>query len=102
MGALVELTACLPVYRTYIRNFESVRRTANISTDADLARSRTSDIHIGDPAFDFLRRILLLDPPAYAKELRPEYLRFVMRWQQFSGPVMAKGLEDTAFTCTTA
>ena len=98
MGALVELTACLPVYRTYIRDFEvSARDRGYLERTLDLARSRTSDINIGDPAFDFLRRVVFLDPPAYARELRPEYLRFVMRWQQFTGPVMAKGLEDTAF-----
>ncbi len=98
MGALVELTACLPVYRTYIRDFNvSARDRGYLERTLDLARSRTSDIHIGDPAFDFLRRVVFLDPPAYARELQPEYLRFVMRWQQFTGPVMAKGLEDTAF-----
>jgi (1->4)-alpha-D-glucan 1-alpha-D-glucosylmutase len=62
-----------------------------------LARRRTSDRQIGTSAFDFLRRVLFLEPALYAQDLRDEYLRFVMRWQQFTGPVMAKGLEDTAY-----
>jgi (1->4)-alpha-D-glucan 1-alpha-D-glucosylmutase len=98
MAVLVELTACLPVYRTYIRNSEvSACDRAYLERTLDLARQRTTDAHIGKPAFDFLRRVLFLEPPPYAQDLRPEYLRFVMRWQQFSGPVMAKGLEDTAY-----
>jgi (1->4)-alpha-D-glucan 1-alpha-D-glucosylmutase len=98
MAALVELTACLPVYRTYIRNFEvSASDRTYLERTLVLARKRTTDVQIGDPAFAFLRRVLFLEPPEYAQELRPEYLRFVMRWQQFSGPVMAKGLEDTAY-----
>ena len=98
MGALVEVTACLPVYRTYIRNFEiSARDRIYLERTLELARRRTSDVQIGDPAFEFLRRVLFFEPPPYAQDLRPEYLRFVMRWQQFTGPVMAKGLEDTAY-----
>src|SRR5262249_51858217 len=33
----------------------------------------------------------------YLPQHKPKYLDFVLRWQQFTGPVMAKGLEDTAF-----
>ena len=61
-----------------------------------LARRRTSRQTVSDAAFDFLRSVLLVEPPYYIEDRRPEWLAFVMRWQQFSGPVMAKGLEDTA------
>ena len=48
--------------------------------------------------FDFLHRVLTLDFPSGAS---PEICRawglFVMRWQQISGPVMAKGVEDSTF-----
>ena len=95
---LVEVTACLPVYRTYIRGFAISERDRHyLERTLDLARRRTTEVRIGSPAFAFLRRVLLLDPAPYAAELRAEYLRFVTRWQQFTGPVMAKGLEDTAF-----
>ncbi|MFC2073000.1 malto-oligosyltrehalose synthase, partial [Chloroflexota bacterium] len=44
-----------------------------------------------------LQRVLMLDFPASLnQEDKNEWLRFVMRWQQFTGAVMAKGFEDTA------
>ena len=95
--ALVEVTACLPVYRTYIDTFEvSARDRSYIEHTLSLARRRTSVEIVNDAAFDFLRAVLLLDPPYYLEERKAEWLDFVMRWQQFTGPVMAKGLEDTA------
>ncbi|HUX43225.1 MAG TPA: malto-oligosyltrehalose synthase [Terracidiphilus sp.] len=95
--AMVEVSARLSVYRTYIRNAQVSRRDSVYLKQAlDLARETTADSDIGDPAFRFLRRVLFLEPSALSAELHAEYLRFVMRWQQFTGPVMAKGLEDTA------
>jgi (1->4)-alpha-D-glucan 1-alpha-D-glucosylmutase len=48
-------------------------------------------------ALDFLRRVLLLETPSYlAEDARQDWLRFTIRWQQFSGPIAAKGVEDTA------
>ena len=44
----------------------------------------------------FLRRFLLLDFPDYVSdEEKRGWLLFVMRFQQFTGPLMAKGVEDT-------
>ena len=95
--ALVEVTACLPVYRTYTHCADPAPRDrACIEATLDLARRRTSPDRIGDATFDFLRAVLLVNPPYYLEERRQEWLNFVMRWQQFSGPVMAKGVEDTA------
>lgn len=95
--AFVEVTACLPVYRTYIRSFNiSDRDRGYLEWTLNAARGRTSREAIGDAAFDFLRRVLLLDPPPYAVAQRKAWLRFILQWQQFTGPVMAKGLEDTA------
>ncbi|MBC7323762.1 MAG: malto-oligosyltrehalose synthase, partial [Moorella sp. (in: Bacteria)] len=93
--ALVTVTACLPVYRTYIRDFTVAARDRmyleRAVAEAVLRRPAAG------PAVAFLRRVLLLDFPDYLPaELRPAWLRFVMRWQQFTGPVMAKGFEDTA------
>ena len=94
---LVEVTACLPIYRTYIHNFQvSQADRGYIQRTLDLARRRTVPEDISDLAFDFLRSVLLLEPPYYLEDRRKEWLNFVMRWQQFTGPVMAKGLEDTA------
>jgi (1->4)-alpha-D-glucan 1-alpha-D-glucosylmutase len=88
--AFVSVTACMPVYRTYIRD--------DRISDADRAYIENAITAAGKGgAFDFLRRVLLLEPSWYIQHRKPDCLDFVMRWQQFTGPVMAKGLEDTAF-----
>ncbi|HLI82739.1 MAG TPA: malto-oligosyltrehalose synthase [Bryobacteraceae bacterium] len=97
VDVLVEVSACLPVYRTYIDSSTvSERDRGYIERTLDLARRRTSMDRIGDATFAFLRSVLLLEPPYYLENERQDWLQFVMRWQQFTGPVMAKGLEDTA------
>lgn len=88
--AIAELTAHLPVYRTYI-TLESVPDVARtlVQHALDWTRSRTAD----QAVCDFLSRVLLLDG---TPSQRTGWFEFVARWQQFSGPVMAKGFEDTA------
>ena len=88
--AFVSVTAALPVYRTYIRE-GSISETDRAHIEDAIA------VAGGGPAFDFLRRVLLMNPAWYLQNRKPDYLDFVMRWQQFTGPVMAKGLEDTSF-----
>jgi (1->4)-alpha-D-glucan 1-alpha-D-glucosylmutase len=88
--AFVSVTAALPVYRTYIRE-GSISETDRARIEDAIAVSGNG------PAFDFLRRVLLVNPAWYLQNRKPDYLDFVMRWQQFTGPVMAKGLEDTTF-----
>jgi (1->4)-alpha-D-glucan 1-alpha-D-glucosylmutase len=94
--AIREVTACLPVYRTYTRSFRlAPRDRATISTAIEAARVRNGSLSA--PALDCLRRVLLLEIPRdLAPERRSEWLDFVLRWQQLSGPAMAKGMEDTA------
>jgi (1->4)-alpha-D-glucan 1-alpha-D-glucosylmutase len=95
--ALIEVTACLPVYRTYVRDLtlgDSDR--AYLERALEEAQRRTVEERAGPPAFAFLRRVLLLDVPGHAPERGEPWLRFVMRWQQFTGAAMAKGFEDTA------
>jgi (1->4)-alpha-D-glucan 1-alpha-D-glucosylmutase len=91
-----EVIAHLPIYRTYISSFEvSPQDRGYIEQAIEAVQTRHPSL---DPtALDFVRRVLLLDfPPSLAAELRGDWLRFVMRWQQFTVPIMAKGLEDTA------
>ncbi|HWQ55364.1 MAG TPA: malto-oligosyltrehalose synthase [Bryobacteraceae bacterium] len=95
--ALIEVTACLPVYRTYVREFDiSEADRGYIERTIRVARERTAVDSVGAEAFDFLRRVLLLEPRHYTEDQKPQWLAWVLRWQQFTGPVMAKGLEDTA------
>ena len=94
--ALVEVTACLEPYRTYIRGFEiKPQEKAPIEKALKEAQSRNPNT---DPAcFRFVREVLLLLPgPHLLPEQRESRLAFVMAWQQFTGPITAKGVEDSA------
>jgi (1->4)-alpha-D-glucan 1-alpha-D-glucosylmutase len=93
--ALLETIANLPVYRTYIRSFDVNDTEARyIETAIAAARQRNPDLNAA--CFEFLRQILLLQPgPQLFPEQREARLAFVMRWQQFTGPLMAKGFEDS-------
>lgn len=94
--ALAEVTACLTVYRTYVRGRRVAARDRDYIERA-IEEARRRNPSLGRAALDFLGRVLLLRLGlAPGPEQRRDWLRFVMRWQQFTGPVMAKGLEDTA------
>lgn len=94
--ALAEVTAYLPVYRTYIRSRQvSSADRRRIDRTVDQAAHRSPEL--SQAVFDFLRQVLLLEPlPHLSASQLDSRLCFVMRWQQFTGPIMAKGLEDTA------
>jgi (1->4)-alpha-D-glucan 1-alpha-D-glucosylmutase len=93
--ALIETTAHFSVYRTYIRNLEvSAQDEQRIEQALRNAQARTPQL----PArsFDFLRDVLLLlNRPHLLSGQREARLAFTMRWQQFTGPIMAKAFEDT-------
>ena len=93
---LVETTACLEPYRTYVRGFDvkPQDRTAILNA-LNEAKRRNPSI---EPAyFSFLQEVLLLEPgPHLLPEQRESRLLFVMTWQQFTGPITAKGVEDSA------
>jgi (1->4)-alpha-D-glucan 1-alpha-D-glucosylmutase len=96
IDALIEVTACLSVYRTYIRNMDLPgQATKYIEEAIALARARAT--HLKSAYFNFVREVLLiLNPPHVLADQREARLAFVVRWQQFTGPIVAKGLEDTA------
>ena len=89
---LREVVACFPVYRTYVRaetGEVSTTDEAYVAEAITTATERRPDIDAR--LFEFLRDLLLLRVPG---ELESE---LAMRFQQLTGPVMAKGVEDTAF-----
>lgn len=90
--AFEELTACLTVYRTYINASGIAPRDRQYLRETLLAARRRMPPASG-PLFEFLSRLFLMRS---APEQREHWLRFLMSWQQFTGSVMAKGLEDTA------
>ncbi len=93
--ALIETTACLAIYRTYIRSMEVPGEAKRyIASAVEAARSRNPRLDAA--CLDFVRDVLLLKDSGHLfAEQREARLAFVMRWQQFTGPIVAKGLEDT-------
>ena len=92
--ALTEVLAVFPVYRTYISQVAvSENDRKYILAAVDRARANFPALLHG---FTFVRRFLLLDFPDYvSEEEKRDWLHFAMRFQQLTGPVMAKGVEDT-------
>jgi (1->4)-alpha-D-glucan 1-alpha-D-glucosylmutase len=97
-NAVREVMACFPVYRTYASDdgVFSPEDEKNVLRAISAARRRNPSTE--KAVFDFLRAVLLLRlPEGLTDEQREAHFRFVRKFQQCSGPVMAKGLEDTAF-----
>jgi (1->4)-alpha-D-glucan 1-alpha-D-glucosylmutase len=94
--ALAEVVACFPVYRTYIVDAPSAQDRRYIEWAVAQARRRG---HAADATiFEFVRRMLLAETPEDASpELKARIRSFAMKMQQFTAPVTAKGIEDTAF-----
>jgi (1->4)-alpha-D-glucan 1-alpha-D-glucosylmutase len=95
--ALQEVIAAFPVYRTYIRDFDvHPADRAVIDHAIRVARRRTPTMNV--TVYDFVRDTLLLrELPGTDEAYRQAQLEFVMKFQQVTGPVTAKGVEDTAF-----
>ncbi|HTS69812.1 MAG TPA: malto-oligosyltrehalose synthase [Terriglobia bacterium] len=94
--ALAETTACFPVYRTYIRGF-SLSPDERHYVEMALEAARRRNPRLGSNCFDFVGEVLLLREKGHVTpEQREARLAFIMRWQQFTGPIMAKGFEDSA------
>lgn len=97
-NAVREVMACFPVYRTYASDegILSAEDEKNVLRAVSAARRRNPSTE--KAVFDFLRAVLLLRlPEGISEEQREAHCRFVQKFQQCSGPVMAKGLEDTSF-----
>jgi (1->4)-alpha-D-glucan 1-alpha-D-glucosylmutase len=97
-NALVETLAAFPVYRTYVRS-DGVRESGDERhVKVAVARAKRRCPDESPTVFDFLEDMLLLRArEPVPDEERAAQVRFAMRFQQLSGPVMAKGVEDTAF-----
>ena len=93
--ALFETTAHVPIYRTYTRNLEVAPEDAKVIEQA-IEEARTRKFYLQPVHFDFIRDVLLVkNQPHLLPDQREARLNFVMRWQQFTGPIMAKAYEDT-------
>jgi (1->4)-alpha-D-glucan 1-alpha-D-glucosylmutase len=92
LRAIREVVACFPVYRTYIVPAREEitgedERYVNAATEA----SKKNRPEVDPDLFNFIRDLLLLRVRGRQES------EFVMRFQQFCGPAMAKGVEDTVF-----
>ena len=93
-NVLCELTAAFPVYRTYIRpGKEPVTPQDRPHLSQAIRDAKALNPAWFAPYLDELGQLLLLDKVVD----RGAQEAFVMRYQQLTGPVMAKGVEDTAF-----
>jgi (1->4)-alpha-D-glucan 1-alpha-D-glucosylmutase len=110
--AITEVVACFPVYRTYVDERGWTPEDRDVVVRA-VARARRRNPAMEASLFDFLLEVVLPRDrgeasaqrheqrrggyaPADAQEVQAR-LRFAMKLQQYTGPVQAKGLEDTAF-----
>ena len=97
-AAVREAIACFPIYRTYVAPDRPVRDEDRLTIVRALRKARRRNPSIDKPIFDYLAKVLLLDlAEDMPGEHREAHVRFTLKFQQVSGPVMAKGLEDTTF-----
>lgn len=92
--ALREVAACFSVYRTYVvPSRDEVVEEDRIRIDQAVthAKARRPDLDAG--LFDYIGSVLALRSRGGIET------EFLQRFQQFTSPVMAKGVEDTAFYC---
>lgn len=92
--AIRETVACFPVYRTYVRaEAGHVSSEDRLCVDAAIGAAKAHRPDLDAELFEFLRSVLLLRTRGALES------EFTMQFQQFTGPAMAKGVEDTVFYC---
>ena len=97
--AVREIIACFPVYRTYVTPppSEDVKDHDRAFIRLAVARAKRRNPAVNNLVFDFIRMLLLKLPGEASDWNWEEACPFVMKFQQTTSPVMAKGVEDTAF-----
>jgi (1->4)-alpha-D-glucan 1-alpha-D-glucosylmutase len=87
-----------PVYRTYLTAAGPAPHDRTLIAQT-IEKARADWFGADEGLFDFLRDTLTLDllKPGRAAHGKPRVRRFALKVQQFTGPTMAKSLEDTAF-----
>jgi (1->4)-alpha-D-glucan 1-alpha-D-glucosylmutase len=98
-AALRDTIASFPVYRSYIdAACEKIEDEDRQHIVTAIQRAKRVNPATSASIFDFLQSVLLLKyPPGITEEQKKARYDFVMRFQQLTSPVMAKGVEDTAF-----
>lgn len=94
--AIAALLSSLPVYRTYLENDDPMATDSAVIREA-AATALHRDPNVTPEAIGFLTQVLQLELEESSPEERVRWIRFRRRFQQLSGPVMAKGVEDTSY-----
>jgi (1->4)-alpha-D-glucan 1-alpha-D-glucosylmutase len=97
--AIREIMACLGVYRIYRRLNAECRPEDAREIERAFAEARRRNPRRDAPPFEFVRDLLVgrYPPPSATMEFRKGLWRWVLTFQQYTGAVMAKAVEDTAF-----
>jgi (1->4)-alpha-D-glucan 1-alpha-D-glucosylmutase len=96
--AMREIIAAMSIYRTYITNTASVSERDQRYIAEAVREAKRRNPRTAHSIFDFIRDTLLLrNIDDFSAQDRGEMLAFIMKFQQITGPVMAKSVEDTAF-----
>jgi len=96
--AVRETIACFPVYRTYVAPGRPVSEEDRQVVEHAVTAAKRRNPSIEESIFNFLRDVLLFRfPENLDAEARAAHTHFVLKFQQATGPIMAKGLEDTVF-----
>jgi (1->4)-alpha-D-glucan 1-alpha-D-glucosylmutase len=97
-GAIMETIAAFPVYRTYLREDGTREEHDDAYIHEAIRTAKRRNPSVNASVFDYLEDVLRLNyRENVTDEQREERARFVMKFQQVTSPVMAKGAEDTAF-----
>ena len=97
-NAIREIIACFPVYRTYVtEDPEPLLERDRAYIRLAVARAKRRNPALSGLVFDFVRSLLLKEWDERTQQDRRDQLQFVMKFQQMTSPVIAKGIEDTTF-----
>ena len=93
-----EFMAALDIYRTYTTGPNHISDRDQSYIKAAMTRAKENNPLVPERVFDFLEDVLLMKNLLQFNEAdRPALKDFVMKFQQITGPIMAKSVEDTAF-----
>jgi len=94
--ALTEIVCAFPVYRTYVRPDKPVQSSDERVVRAAVRLARLRNRSLNASMFRFFEDLLLLRLEG-SEAQRAAHVSFALRFQQLTGPIMAKAVEDTAF-----
>jgi (1->4)-alpha-D-glucan 1-alpha-D-glucosylmutase len=99
-SVIVETIACFPVYRTYVDERGHYSEHDRKVIQEAIIKAKRHAPELEPSAFDFLGRVLLLGEREGQEQdevYRDAEIYFALKFQQLTGPVMAKSVEDTSF-----